>query len=274
MKYFQATIPIGLGDLIYTKGLFEPVKHEYSHIKLNFHRGIIKDIGKNSDYNQFLDEFGNLLFGEPPYSLGGDNCPFFGIDQLILHHGLAPNKPELAHILCKGTPLNIESPYIVINTKIRSLSRQYLHDRIPEFWSLLNVLAQKYRLVILGEKEVEMHGEYLYYTSENVFSLYPHILNNIPLDLIEDLTVPALGITSPTVAQVQQDCLIMNQAKFVITFGIGGGFCMSTSVANTVGFRFDDDPVANAVFNKEYPNTYITKDWSLFIHKLRMLGGV
>jgi hypothetical protein len=274
MKQFSATIPIGIGDMIYTKAFFEPIKHEYSHININFHRGIINDIGKNPNYNQFIDEFSNLLFGEMPYCLKQGSYPFYGIEQLATRHGLQPHKPELSHILCKGTPLNLDVPYIVINTKIRSLPRQYLHDRIPEFWSLLNKIVTKYKLVILGEKIIEMNGEYQYYTSENIFSLYQHILNNIPLDLIVDLTVPALGITSPTVAQVQQDCLIMNQAKFVITFGIGGGFCMSTAVANTIGFRGDDDLVADTVFSIEYPNAYITKDWDAFMNKLRILGEV
>jgi len=85
---------------------------------------------------------------------------------------------------------------------------------------------------------------------------------------ILDLTVPALGITAPNLIQIQQDCLIMNKAKLVITIGVGGGFCMATTVSNVVGYRTDDDPIANAVFNKEYQDAVITKNWTHFINTL------
>jgi hypothetical protein len=268
MKTFGASIPIGIGDLIYIKAMFEPIKHEFSEINLKFHRELIIKFSRDASYNVFIDEFGKLLFGEAPYILNNGSFPYCSLSEIVINHGIVPHKPELAHILCGGTPLDLGAPYIVINTKIRSIPNSHLEEKIREFWSLLNILSEKYKIVILGEKVIEMNQEYQIYTEQHIYSLYTHIYNNIPADRLIDLTVPALGITAPNLQHIQQDCLIMNQAKFVINFGIGGGFCLATAVANTIGYRYDDDLIADRVFDRVYPNAMITKDWSSFIQKL------
>ena len=268
MKTFSATIPIGLGDLIYVKAMLDPIKHEYESINLNFHRDIVSMFNKDPSYNLFIDEIGALLFGEPPYKLSEEKYLYHRLDYIVTSHGITPHKPELANLLCSGASLDLEEPYLVLNTKVRSLSQSHLRERVLEFWDMLRALSKKYKIVILGEQVVEMSKEYQIYTSEHVYSLYPNIQENIPTDRLIDLTVPALGITSPNLQHIQQDCLIMNQAKFVINFGIGGGFCLATAVANTIGYRCDDDYVANIVFSKDYPNAIITKDWAKFIQTL------
>jgi len=269
MKKLNANIPIGLGDLIYIKAMLEPVKHNFSEINLTFHRELIDKYKKESKYNDFLDEFGKLLFNEEPYKLCDQSFPFCSLSEFVTAHRIMPQKPELAHLLCDGYSLNLKEPYIVINTKIRSLPHNLLDNSIREFWTVLNQLSQKYLIVILGERVIEMNEEYMYYTQEYIYSLYPHILNNVPKERLLDLTVPALGITTPDIKNIQHDCSIMNQAAVVINFGIGGGFCLATAVANVVGYRYDDDLVANLVFDgKIYSNATITKNWELFITAL------
>lgn len=268
MKYFSASIPIGIGDLIYIKAMFEPIKHEFSEINLKFHRELISRFQRDETYNIFIDEFGELLFGMDPYKLDGGDFPYCSLSEMVSAHGIIPHKPELSHLLCNGASLNLGVPYIVINTKIRSMPDSHLEEKIRDFWNLLNKLSDKYKIVILGEKVIEMNKEYEIYTDKHIYSLYEHIYNNIPKERLIDLTVPALGITAPNLQHIQQDCLIMNQAEFVINFGIGGGFCLATAVANTVGYRYDDDLVADRVFDRIYPNATVTKDWSVFMDKL------
>ena len=266
MKQFAATIPIGIGDLIYIKGMFEPIKHEFSSINFRFHKELITAYHKDVAHFQFLEEFGKLLFGEAPYIVDDSPSSFLRLEQMM-NLGITPHKPELASLLCVGTPLEI-GPYIVINTKVREMPQSHLREQIRDFWTLLNKLSEKYKIVILGEKVIEMNPEYEVYTSDNIYSLYPHIYNNVDKDKLVDLTVPALGITAPNLKHIQQDCLIMNQAQLVINFGIGGGFCLATAVANTIGYRYDNDPVADVVFSKTYPNAVITKNWSNFLQTL------
>ena len=97
-----------------------------------------------------------------------------------------------------------------------------------------------------------MNPGYMEIGKNDVYSIYDSIIANVPADRIIDLSVPALGISSPKLSNIQQDCLIMSQAKFVVTLGVGGSFCMATSVASTIGFRLDDDSIANVVFGNCY----------------------
>ncbi len=122
--------------------------------------------------------------------------------------------------------------------------------------------------MILGEREVELCQEYTFQSNE-IFGIYKDIIENIPN--IIDLAVPALGITAPNLKQVQQDCLIMNQAKFVITIAIGGNFCMALgSGSKIIGFREDNEPIASYLFDDEsYNNIIITKNFDKFISTLK-----
>lgn len=273
MKAIRITIPIGLGDLIYTKAMFDSILNHFSEIRIKFHREIIEFYKINHDYNKFLDEMGALLFSNPPYVLTSESgIPFYGLVTICQEHNITPTKPNLSQILCKGESLNLGEEYIAIATKSRYLDRQYFDQRAPSFWQAMNKIAQKYKIVILGEKVVEFNSGYAEMGSNAVYSIYNDIMNNLPHDRLIDLTVPALGQTAPQLLKIQQDCLIMNEAKYVITLGIGGGFCMATAVSKyAIGFRIDQDPIADVVFNRDYPDAIITKDWDRFLRLLDSL---
>lgn len=269
MRNILITTPIGLGDLIYLKGSLDPIKDQFSEIRINFHRDIIQWFKKNDDYNKFLDEIGNLFFSELPYVLDSGNYPFRPSPETYANYKIIPQKPALSHLLCKGQPLDVEEEYIVLTTKIRYLSREGFNG--PQLWDIIRQLSQKHKIVVLGEKQVEMNGEYLIDTSRYVYSIYPDIIANVPADRLIDLTISSLGITSPVLSQIQQDCLIMNKAKFIITLGIGGNFCMASAVGNIIGFRIDNEPIANIIYDgKTYPNCFISREWNPFIQALQM----
>ena len=269
MAEIAINVPIGLGDLIYLKAMLDPVKHKYDKIKIKFHREIVGFYNINSEYNKFLDDIGALFFSEKPYELTNEpGIPFYGMVSVCNDNGITPIKPHLPHLLCKGTPVDVGGDYLVINTKVRYLDRQELDKIIMTFWTQLNRLSQRYRIVILGEREVELHRGYEELGSQHVYSIYNSIRENIPADRLVDLSIPALGKTAPSLQQIQQDCLTMSRAAFVVTLGIGGGFCMATAVANTIGYRTDNDPIADRVFAREYSNAIVTKDWGYFINQL------
>jgi hypothetical protein len=268
MRKMALTIPIGLGDLIYLKGSLDPVRDQFSEIRFRFGRHIISGFGRNNDYNKFLDDIGQLFFSEPPYILDDGAYPFVENISIYSNHGIIPQKPELAHLLCQGISIEDGYEYIVMTTKLRYFPRNSFNNISTKLWNTLRALAEKYKIVVLGEREVEMNKEYLHHTSQHIYSIYNDIVSNIPSERLVDLTIPALGITSPTLSQVQQDCLIMRNAKLVLTLGVGGNFCMATAVANSVGYRVDSEPIADEVFAKEYPNAFITKDWNKFIQRL------
>lgn len=267
MKRVGITIPIGIGDLLYIKGAFDASKHLFSEVKLTFNRDIINAIGRSHDYNVFLNDLGHLLFSEPPYLLVNERLPVLEY-QRIFHGIVAPVKPELGYLLCKGSSLNI-GEYIVMGTKRRYFARSHFDALSPSLWGALKSLSARYKIVVMGEREVEMNAEYLHHTSQYIYGIYDDIKRNVPADRLIDLTIPSLGITSPNLTQLQQDCLIMRNAKFVITIGIGGNFAMATSVAGVIGCREDEDELADMVFSqRHYPNIFLTRDWDAFIAKL------
>lgn len=271
-------IPTSLGEIINIKYHLDTIKNNYDVIKLSFHKALwswalhteAPDWAqKKAGWDSLLNELGQLFFSEKPYVLL-ESSPKFGgdIGVLCTQLRITPQKAEMAHLLCKGNPLNLGEPYIVLTTKVRQLSRRNFIPLSIKLWQTLQKLSKKYKIVVLGERTVEMRKEYGAYP-DGVFGLYEEIIANLPQDRIMDLTLPALGETVSTLAQIQQDCLIMRDAKFVVTIGVGGNFCMATSVANMViGYRDDNLDFTNRIFNREYPNAIITKNWGYFISKL------
>jgi len=266
MKEFKATIHVGLGDLIYMKAQFDSAKHKFDRIELTFNKGWsgVHD----GYYMNFLNELGQLLFSEPPYVITEIDHPHMSAVDIHRDHKILLTKPNLSYLLCKGTPLDIDSEYIVLTTKLRYFNRKKFDELSPKFFNTIERLSHKYKIVVLGERVVEMNAEYKLWGVDEIYSIYDDIIKNAPSDRIVDLTIPALGITSPSIAQIQQDCLIMNLAKMVITLGVGGNFSMATAVANTVGFRIDQDIIADEIFKTSYPNVIVTKSWPKFIEIL------
>lgn len=248
------------------KGQLDPFKHQFDQIKITFDQDILETCRDNDvKYKKFLDDIGKLFFSDPPYILNTGKYTRRGQFALCKDYNLPVVKPNLKNILCKGSLLNIEEEYIVITTKHRFFLRNYWNTISSKYWDTLNKLSKKYKLVILGEKVVEMSKEYAQHGSNITYSIYNEIIANLPKDRVIDLTVQALGITSPELEKIQQDCLIMSEARFVIILGTGGAFCMATSVANTIGHRTDIDPLYEG---KTYEDSYITTSFNNFINKL------
>jgi|ERR1700722_2257140 len=270
--------PTSLGEIINIKYHLDLIKNQYDQIRISAHRQLLESglYTKKPDWprrkqlwNKYLDDIGKLFFSEAPYVLEPISTKYGGDCQHLVHRfNLQPQKAEMASFLCKGFSLNLDEEYIVITTKLRQVYQDVFDRHAPEFWSTVRKLSQKYKIVVLGERVVEMRKEYENFRNE-IFGIYNQIIANIPPDRLLDLTVPALGETVSDLTQIQQDCLIMHEAKFVITLGVGGNSCMAHSCSRmAVGFRTDNLPFGNIVFGREYPNLIVTKDWRYFIKVL------
>lgn len=270
MRIIETNICVGLGDLIWIKGILDPYKDRFHQIKISYDSRVISIFRQNDHkYMSFLNDIGNLFFSTPPYMLVNGNYKCRGLIELCNDFQLQLVKPNVKDILYKGNLLNLNEEYIVITTKLRSFPMVLWKNLAPQFWDMMRVLCRRYKIVVLGEKQVEMSREYKSIGAENVYSIYDQIIANIPSDRMLDLTIPALGITAPNLQRIQQDTVIMAEAKFVITLSIGGSFCLSVATSNVIGFRADTDGLADLLFNnRTYPDAFITKDWTLFIKRL------
>ena len=265
MRKLEFKIACGLGDNIVLRMALDTVKHNYDQIRIAHNKQIMKDYRNNDPiYWKFLNDLGNLLFTEAPYVFDHGEYPEIYTYDTYINLGIKIKEPKLDHLLCKGTSLNLNKEYIVITTRAKLIDQRILYGLLPSFLEKIKQLSTKYRILVLGEREVE--GEY------QAFSIYDQIITTIPTDRILDLTVAALGITAPKLTNIQQDCLIMKEAKAVITFGIGGNVWMSAAVANTIGFRTkDNNNITDVVINPEFKNIFITQNWNEFILKLGKL---
>lgn len=259
------TTAIGIGDIIYLKAALDQIKTQHKEIKIHLALGLINWTQRDQEYTNFISQFANLLFSEPPYQIVSDGPEFKSMVEVYREHNLQQPKPDLP-ILGEGNPLEI-GPYLVMTTKNRYIDRGSIN--FVQLWSTIQKLTYKYKLVVLGEREVEMNQEYRNDTSKYVYSIYSDIIANVPNDRLVDLTIPALGIQSPNLTQLRQDCLIMKNAISTITFGIGGNFTMANSVGKTIGYRIDKEACANAIFDGEnYPHNMATRNWEHFIDRL------
>lgn len=264
-------IPTSLGEIINYKYHLDLIKHKYDRINLSFNTELWKSglYTNTSDWNQreilwkkYITDIGKLFFSEHPYVINPTSKVFRGdINGLLSLIKISPKKAELHKYLCRGVALNTQDPYVVITTKIREMPPRNLY----EMYSIL----RNHNVVILGERKVEMRKEYVD-GRISVFGIYDEIIRSIPREKIIDLTVPALGETVSSLSQIQQDCFIMHNAKYVVTLGIGGNLCMAIASANKViGYRTDSNHMADAMYNEETENIIVTKNWDKFIQTLR-----
>lgn len=269
MKKVSTSICLGLGDNIVARIIFDGAKHEYDMIRISHDKSIIRS-HKNGDvaYLKFLQDIGNLLFTERPYYFDNGSHPQIHTLNTV-KSVYVPYQPNLQHLLCRGTTLNLGEEYIVMTTKIRGLSRKKFLPLSVQLWKTLRKLSNKYKIVILGEREVEKNIEYIN-LPDKIYGIYDQIISNLPEDRIVDLTIPALGIAAPNLVKIQQDALIMQQAKFTITLGLGGNVWLAVASGQVIGCRdIDDNDVAcDIIFNPQFASAKITKVWSEFIKRL------
>lgn len=266
---------IGIGDFIYNKVFLEAVKHKYNSILIAPSIDALpfwhNNDPKRRDFNNAL---GHLLFSEPPFQFIPNppyRFPFYPNDRIARELNNIP-LPTNFDCLCVGTPLNLSEPYVVLTTKTRQFPKTEFESIKDELASVLQQLATKYRLIILGERKIEPSREYTAECNKDqIFSLYSYFQSILPPERVLDLTIPALGITAPNLTQLQQDCLIMRQSRATITFGIGGNLWLALAVSHqTVAFRTDTEPTTDLMHNG-FPGLAITKQFSQFVNILNSL---
>jgi hypothetical protein len=267
----KISLPIGIGDLLHIYSQLSSVKSLYSNIELAFYEPFFKDFRIDTpEYRGFLNELGQLLFSKPPFTLVKfDNQPFRNCESIANLDRILCVRPRLAYLLAERLD-NQFGDYITVSTKIRQLPYDSYLEIKDQLFNILKDLSQKYKIMILGEKEVEYNPEYHYLTNKSVYSIYQDYITLLPADRIIDLTVPKLGITAPDLNHIKYDCSLMANAKYNITLGIGGNFSLAVSIGNVIGYRLDDDHIANFLYSDvPYTDLYITKSEEKFLNKLK-----
>ena len=259
----------GMGDILHSKQLLDQVKDNYDVINVYFDINFLRDYKGN--YNQFSEFNIKLLeelFSESPYVVQDtphsislppiDLCSHIGSQFKILN---------FEKYFCKQSTDNTKKEnYIVILTKIRGLDYSIYNSFRERFLNSINILSQKNKIYIMGERKIGMNKENEIHGSSQIYSIYDDLIQNI--QNIEDLTVEELGITASKYEDFLNDCQIMNRSKSVICFGFSGAVDMAMSVSNIVNY-YGDFEMYNLTPNED--KKFLTSNLEEFFTKLESL---
>jgi len=278
---YRVKINMGIGDMIYARGVLDKQKNNFKqvHISPNLD-GYNTYRQPNTDDMDFSFKLLNHLFKPPYYKIDKPNLEyphrlsylFYTFDKLPLH------KANLADELCEGKPLYYSKPYILIPTRVRGcLYKDYLKIK-EEFLSYIKILSKKYKIVLVGERELIEYREQVTLMEHNImFLIYNDIKNTVPHNRLLDLTFKNINsIHTNRFEKFKQECLYMKNAKYNIVLGVGGPFCIATAVGNAIVYAPDNyispEHKLSVTFNGyDYNGVYVYTEKELFLNKLEEL---
>lgn len=274
---YKTTINIGLGDMIYTRGILDNQKHKFKKVIIspNIHVYNMLISPKQSD-TDFTYDMLRSLFRPPYYEIAEPNRPFPHRFAYTFHaiENFPVIKPNLEDELCEGKPLRI-GPYILINTRIREITKQEYNKSIKDrLIKTLRNLSKKYKVVVLGERSLRKCLQHEIF-SDMMFVIYDDIKKAVPRERLVDLTFESFeALTTDRIKKIKQECLYMRDAEWNITFGNGGNFCMATAVGKVIGYytpnnKIDATPLAFK--NTTYAGIHVVDDLEVFFNKLDSL---
>lgn len=271
----QLDINTGIGDHLIVRSFLDQLKDQYARIQITQSRAAVAHWRDNDPrFLQFIHQLGDIIFGHPPYQLVKQPIRFpFWPSERFIELGLIPTRPYVPGLIVNHhLTAEITQPYIVLTTKVREMPPETFRDFIDKSTPIFQHLAKRYAIVLLGEREVEKSKEYSIADNPTIiFSAYQafHTLPNMI-----DLTIPALGITTPNIQRVQHDCYLMSKATAVITLGIGGNVWLSTATSPlTLCLRADGYKIPD-LFDGAFPEFYLTRQVDNLCQKLEMLGNI
>jgi hypothetical protein len=266
MAIFETTINIGIGDLIYTHAILETGKNKYDQMCINLNYKIIDNYrGGSTEYKVFSKRLSRLIFNDPVYCMDTDTNYPVRREAALLACGFTFRKPNLPQ-LCNPKSSGFDKNCIVVMCKIRDYPKSACDEIINPLIQKLNTFNGK--IVILGEREIEMNVEYTMLGNARIYNIYNNWIAGLSNEKIIDITVPKLGLTPPNLEKLMADCAIIRDCRGVILIGIGGGSCLATAVSNRIVGISQGTSIDCAFWNNAYKiptnEVMITQDKTLF----------
>jgi len=261
-KVMNLDINVGLGDHLIVRFFLDQIKEQFQSIQVTHSRAAVS-YWRNDDpaYWKFIHELGDIVFSEKPYQLIKQPIHFpFWPSERFFELGLKPKRPNIPGLIVNhNLTAAIAEPYIILTTKVREMRPEMFQEFLTQFKPVIESLSTRYNIVLLGEREVEKSKEYLVANNPIIiFSAYDAFKNLVPNAI--DLTIPALGIKSSDIKQVQHDCYLMHHAKAVLTLGCGGNVWLSAVTSPLTLSLRDDSYKVTELFANAFPELFITRN--------------
>jgi hypothetical protein len=268
MKRLALKLPLAIGEQIYARASLDAVKHEYDEIlvSLNWEQLNLRAPG----YRGFAEGFASRLFSEPPYRFDPSANPPYTTFEDLHKRGIRVRLPWFPDILpAPETPIP-KQPYVTLNTKVRFLGRPTLEAVTPRIFRELKVLADRYRILLLGERVLCRTGEYEHWGPEAIYSAHDHFSQGVP---VSDRTFCSFDTEGFSLARLRRDCALMRNARCNLLLGIGGPLALALSVGKVLAFHHCTCfPYVNDLFAlAQQGRAVVTTDLDNFITRLRAL---
>lgn len=213
------TLNAGIGDIILSHAMIDR-SPEPERLTVSLDDDAIERY-RTPEYADFAYRLAETLFRAPRYDVvrggAGGKTP----QQLSFYFN--PAAPDCRSVLA---PNLTHSAYVAVTTKVRGWSRhEYEHIR-EDFLELLDQIALRLPLVLVGEREIGWNQEYDEHGRDRVFSIY----NDLCQRTCIDYTVPELGRTPPDWDSFLTDCWTLAAAERVVTLGSGGNVTLAMAV--------------------------------------------
>jgi hypothetical protein len=232
MVDLKISCPLGLGDIIMIHNILENEKHRFNRIHINPRWDIINACKNGSvEYKNFFTTLMSMLFTDSKYVLDdGEAYEYTG--PFILANTYNVTRPKLKEIFNYGKSC-LDYEYIVVCTKVRALGFNEWAAVKTEFINILRRASKICKIVIVGEREIEMNSEYVALPDAlKPYSIYNDLLGLLPDVEFVDMTVPKLGIIVPDIENIKRDCSVMSGSKATFVFGIGGIFWLAAGASS------------------------------------------
>lgn len=271
MRILNIKTCVGIGDLIHLKQLLDDSSSKYDKINIALDHDVIKNF--KSNYNEYLNFINPLfikLFSENPYNIVNTvESPLYSPIVYVNHYKQNPEIPNLEKYLCDEQYFSDE---IVVLTKIRGFNIKNYNYIKNNFLNLLNILSQKNKITLMGERNIGMNPEYIHHGNESIYSIYTDLINNIKI--YKDDTIDELGNTAPEINHFYNDCKKLNAAKYVICLGSGGNVSMAMATSKIINFYgyCEMEPLFKLM--KPQENKFITNNLSEFYNKLVAINEI
>jgi hypothetical protein len=272
MQNLEFVVNTGIGDLIHTAQLLDKPLSEGN--KINIVLGVAQfDSVKNILWLpriEFLVWLVDVLFQKRGYEAYFSANRIGNSPQVLLNFDfVSPAIPDFSRDFLGTSIENKKSNRIVLLTKVRAFSKNVLSTYEQSIRDALQELSKSNEIVIVGERDIEFNAEYKIHGTDMIYSLYSYFKKIIPGAV--DMTLPALGITSPTRELFIKDCALMNSAKRVICFGSGGNVSIAMSTSRIINLYGGTEMAPLFCTFKRSEEKLVTNNVFEFLNELRTI---
>jgi hypothetical protein len=228
----------GIGDAIIFISYIYQVLDRKEKVYIDFDKDTINNyLDDPEGYYNFLQKFVHFLLPD---------------DHIVVESNLQGEKEDINRIINfynqqffnfkyinarSKFPENRDNSAVVLNTKIRPLSKGMFQDIKKDFYKILNESNKK--IILIGEKEIQYGKLYGQDAQNIVYSAYEDYIRNIDPSKLIDLTMPSFGRGSMDFDRLMNDMKIMAKYKN-ICFGTSGAFSITSCITDVISYAPND----------------------------------